>query len=663
MFDADSPVAIPMQRKNRTKINRGDMEADPNSDGDDITQQESIKLHDDKADGDDEEQEAFDEADEANAKSSDKEMSGEQKSEKLSKMSNKNSADDDQDVKKDRNAKSANARKRSAGRRRKRSTGKNDKSSQLDDYSDFGDDDEAPEPSSTPAPPHAPPEPQQSDHPHPNKTVTPPELKQLSDDSTSDKKQNLDTPSPSNSSSGPPPPLFESLLRNVPNLMAIEPIIAPDIYSGIFFKISAAGSQYAHIGTLSVGGSKENSTMDNPYLCLSVSNDTVDDTDLSSQWLFEKSETEGYYVLRNKRLPQGFVSWDDDDVQLLVIEMRREFRSQYQPEGIRRKNVLFKLEKQFLQTGKGKKGKSFGIDVYELSILGLDDTNTHIVVDTTFKDNTGCYLLRRTDLERTVEGDEFTSQLKIERPPTAIKIVGYLDTLKYKETSSDLFKRAHTEGTVATLESKQVFNHRDSELQAKLVDVHERRDRFRVDLLNLDMGIFSELWVPPGLSIGTVDPVDDEHPPKKPPMVRVNLEEGKDTVEKFRYKIIGQLDVEPWTSVEYSVIFGWLEELEIGFESSLKILGRGDRMKSSTRPKVVPNQVIDFPYVHKVLKEINFKFKREQETGHQGLHKNTTELYCSVAVKGLLMGKSLGVKGEIELRTFQLKQDVNTTCH
>lgn len=466
---------------------------------------------------------------------------------------------------------------------------------------------------------------------------------------------------------------LEAAVSQAGELIPIDPIAPPDVYSGIFLKIAPVNKNL-HLDSLSFGG-KTNSTMGNPYLCLSTK-PNFDENDSSKQWIFEQSEMKGYYVLRNRKLPYGYVTWEDDDEQVLVIETRREFQRMYRKGGPLRKNVLFKVIKEHVPTknitdlkkDKLKKNASIydivahkmrpqnntsGTTVtYKMAVLGMDEEDTHIILDSVWAESTGCYLLRRTFRDTSYDGDKMEHLFKIARTNQALKVVGLIEEFKFKEQIDELYKRAYDEKTTKPLTSRHVFNHNPYPMIVSIEDAHERRDRFHLKFRdNSTIGVFNEMWVTPGLDIGATMSRNDT---EKASMVKLSPS-GRDTVEKFKYHITGTLQVPASSSMIYTVMFGWLEDLVLQFDATLKIVGKGDRMTVAEHPKVIPDQLLTMDYVYEVLKLKGFKIDHKPQDPKLMWHK--------MAIRGALIAKTMGIKGDVEMTIKPLTKNISTTCH
>ncbi|CAL8111597.1 unnamed protein product [Orchesella dallaii] len=433
--------------------------------------------------------------------------------------------------------------------------------------------------------------------------------------------------------------------------MEIEPM-TPSIFSGIFLNIFSAS--HPDLEELSIGNSKMNSSMGNPFLCLSMEKHTKrTEHDGRKQWIFEKSEREGYYVLRNRKLTTGFATWEDDDEQFLVLEMRREFQRQYKKGGKLRANALFKItpNTQFPEKG----------EVYEIAVLGMDGDDLNLLADSRFKEQSGCYVLKRGGKSQSANN---TNHLfKIHRGPGTLRLIAHLEDFKYPVTTEELYQKATEQGTVKPLTTRKVNNHNSHTLKLEVEDVHERLDKFHIKF-NKPLNAFDAVWVPPGLSIGTpVTVLDPRHQNGIHAAVKLNTmkdaeNKEKDTVAKIKYLITGGIQIPPHSSVEYAVVFGWLNRLEQTFEASLRITAKADRMTQGGVPKPVPDQLVPFSLAKEILKERHFHLHEFPAMPSE------SEMWAEVPINGTVVGWSIGIKGEIQITVNQLSnKNVTFACH
>lgn len=423
----------------------------------------------------------------------------------------------------------------------------------------------------------------------------------------------------------------------------IKRIAGNDVFSGVFLKIESASAEHENMLDSLSYGLKMNSTMGNPYICLSTKK-SGDDTDPMKQWLFQETEEEGYYILRNKNQPTSYVTWEDEEEQYLVLETRKDENRLFKPGAIYRKNVLF----QILPRGKG----------YEFKILGWKRENTRIVIDPIWASSTGCYVLRRTTRAASAHGDSLDYIFKISRPPSSVTIEGSIENFRYRDNMDSLFQRAKTAGTVMRITSRTVYNHGDHQLKMELEDIHERRDKFSITLSDgLSMSAFDKIYVPPGLGISTPRiSTETDLSGNNPSLVLLEKTTGADTVEKFKYKITGDIQVPEWSALQYTVAFAWLEKLKLIFQGDLKIIGRTDRMTRYENPKVVLDQRVDFSYIRDALWEKGFN------TDGLKVSKSDAESF-TIAVQGTVIAKTLGIKGDIEMSVSPLSSNISVACN
>ncbi|ODN02351.1 Zinc carboxypeptidase A 1 [Orchesella cincta] len=434
--------------------------------------------------------------------------------------------------------------------------------------------------------------------------------------------------------------------------MEIEPI-SPPVFSGTFLNIFS--SLHPDIEELSVGNSEMNSSMGNPFLCLSIEKHTRrSEHDGRKQWIFEKSEREGYYVLRNRKLTSGYVTWEDDEEPFLVIETRLEFQRQYKKGGKLRENALFKITRNTEYPEKGH--------VYEITALGMDGDDRNLLVDTRFEKQSGCYMLRRGEKPHNSDPNTANHLFKIHRPPGSIRLIAHLEDLKFPVTTEELFQKAVDNGTVKPVTSRIVNNHANHNLHMDVQDVHERLDKFHLKF-DKPLTAFDAIWAPPGLSIGTPTTVlDTRHQNGIHAAIKLTTQKDKDghpkdTVAKIKYLIMGSIQIPAKSSVEYAVVFGWLNRLELPFEASLRITGKADRMTRGKRLKVNPDQLVNFSWVKEVLSERHFHMHDFPSTP------TDSEFSVEIPIKGTLVGWSIGIKGEIQITVNQLStKNVTFEC-